>query len=60
MNKMESSLKFPDIYVMSKFPSITSELKNILPKEANMIVVPISGIAFVYLLFRSVLNFKCK
>lgn len=54
MNKMESSLKFPDIYVMSKFPSITSELKKILPKEANMIVVPISGIAFVYLLFRSV------
>lgn len=54
MNKIESSLKFPDIYVMSKFPSITSELKKFLPNEANMIIVPISGIASIYLLITSV------
>lgn len=57
---MESSLKFPDVYVMSKFPGITSELKKFLPKEANMIIVPISGIASVYLLFSSALTFKNK
>ena len=45
MINSQSDLKFPDIYVMSKFPGITSELKKFLPEKANMIIVPISGIA---------------
>lgn len=56
---MESSLKFPDVYVMSKFPGIISELKKFLPKEANMIIVPISGItSIVCLLLSSAFTFQ--
>lgn len=55
---MESSLKFPDVYVMSKFPGIISELKKFLPKEANMIIVPISGITSVVCYCHQHLHFR--
>ncbi|GFT41511.1 hypothetical protein NPIL_166381 [Nephila pilipes] len=33
---------YPDIYLASKFPGIVDHLKNFLPKEANLIVVPLT------------------
>ncbi|GFY70933.1 hypothetical protein TNIN_300931 [Trichonephila inaurata madagascariensis] len=33
---------YPDIYLVSKFPGIVSHLKKFLPKEANLIVVPLT------------------
>lgn len=42
------SVKYPDLYVMSKFPGLTTELRKALPKEVNMIVVPISGNSLFY------------
>ncbi|KAG8186189.1 hypothetical protein JTE90_008719 [Oedothorax gibbosus] len=35
---METS--FPDVYLVSKFPGIASHLKNYLPKECNLVIVP--------------------
>ncbi|GFW80609.1 transposable element Tcb2 transposase [Trichonephila clavipes] len=34
--------RYPDIYLASKFPNIVSHLKKFLPKEANLIVVPLT------------------
>lgn len=41
---MGTEIKYPDLYVMSKFPGIIPYLKQFLPTEVNIIIVPISGI----------------
>lgn len=40
---METTTRFPDVYVLSKFSALKDELKKYLPDSVNLIVADFPG-----------------